>query len=137
MSDGYTRPYTYSIHQEHNYPLKQQSDLDRGLDDGIGDAQYIECLQHDLDAIDRCFEPQLVCYVAGVDPFHADQLGGLALSGEGLFRRDQLVLGRFIGRRVPVAVFLAGGYAPTPQQTARLHLGTAAAAEDACGGQTE
>ncbi len=135
--DGDEDTYTYSIHQEHNYPAKRQSDLDRGLDDGTGDEQYIECLQNDLDAIDRCFEPQLVCYVAGVDPFHADQLGGLALSEEGLRRRDQLVLGRFIGRGVPVAVFLAGGYAPTPQQTARLHLGTAAAAEDACNAQTK
>ena len=135
--DGDENTYTYSIHQEHNYPAKQQSDLDRGLDDETGDEQYIECLLNDLDAIDRCFEPQLVCYVAGVDPFHADQLGGLALSEEGLRKRDQLVLGRFIGRSVPVAVFLAGGYAPTPIQTARLHLGTAAAAEDACGAQTK
>jgi len=130
---GDENTYTYSIHQEHNYPLKQRSDLDRGLDDGVGDVQYIECLQYDLDAIDRSFVPQLVCFVAGVDPFYGDQLGGLALSEEGLRRRDQLVLGRFIGRGVPVAVFLAGGYARTPEQTARLHLGTAAAAEDACG----
>ncbi len=35
---------------------------------GVGDDQYIECLQYDLDAIDSCFEPQLVCYVAGADP---------------------------------------------------------------------
>ena len=134
---GDENTYTYSIHQEHNYPLKQQSDLDRGLGDRVGDEQYLECLQADLDAIDRCFEPQLVCYVAGVDPFRGDQLGGLALSEEGLHQRDQLVLGRFIDRGVPVAVFLAGGYASTPGQTARLHLGTAAAAEDACGAQIE
>jgi acetoin utilization deacetylase AcuC-like enzyme len=124
--------YTYSIHQENNYPIKQRSDLDRGLDNGVGDDQYLECLRYDLDVIDRCFEPQLVCYVAGVDPYYADQLGGLALSQEGLRDRDRLVLGRFIGRGVPVAVFLAGGYAPTPQQTARLHLGTAITAEEAC-----
>ena len=134
---GDENTYTYSIHQEHNYPLKQQSDLDRGLKDRTGDEQYLECLQDDLDAVDRCFEPQLVCYVAGVDPFRGDQLGGLALSEEGLRQRDRLVLDRFIGRGVPVAVFLAGGYAATPQQTARLHLGTATAAEDACGDQTE
>ena len=124
--------YTYTIHQEHNYPVKQKSDLDRGLHDWVCDEEYIEALQADLDTIDRCFQPQLVCYVAGVDPFHADQLGGLALSEEGLRKRDRLVLERFIDRDVPVAVFLAGGYAPTPEQTARLHLGTAAAAEKAC-----
>ena len=45
---------------------------------------------------------------------------------------DELVLGRYVGRGVAVAVFLAGGYAQTPEQTARLHLGAAAAAEEAC-----
>jgi acetoin utilization deacetylase AcuC-like enzyme len=107
------------------------------LDSGVGDEEYLDYLRRDLDAIDRCFEPELVCYVAGVDPFYADQLGGLALSVDGLRQRDKTVLGRFAGRGVPVAVFLAGGYALTPEQTARLHLGTATAAEEACGGQTE
>jgi acetoin utilization deacetylase AcuC-like enzyme len=124
--------YTYSIHQENNYPVKQRSDLDRGLGDGVGDQEYLECLQRDLDTIDRDFEPQLVCYVAGVDPFYADRLGGLALSEQGLRERDRMVLNRFIARGVPAAVFLAGGYAPTPQQTARLHLGAAVAVEEAC-----
>jgi acetoin utilization deacetylase AcuC-like enzyme len=124
--------YTYSIHQENNYPLKQRSDLDRGLGDGVGDQEYLDWLQNDLQVIDRQFQPQLVCYVAGVDPFFGDQLGGLALSEQGLRHRDQLVLSRFVGRGVPVAVFLAGGYAPTPEQTARLHVGTARAAENAC-----
>ena len=133
---GDANTYTYSIHQENNYPVKQRSDLDRGLDDGVGDEEYLRWLRHDLETIDRSFQPQLVCYVAGVDPFHADQLGGLALSEQGLRERDGLVLNRFIGRDVPVAVFLAGGYAPTPQQTARLHLGTAQAAEDACAGRS-
>jgi len=131
--DGRPDTYTYSIHQQNNYPIKQRSNLDRGLDDGADDREYLHWLRHDLDTIDGGFRPQLVCYVAGVDPFRADQLGGLALSEQGLQERDRLVLERFIGRGVSVAVFLAGGYAPTPQQTARLHLGTALAAEEACG----
>jgi acetoin utilization deacetylase AcuC-like enzyme len=129
---GDTNTFTYSIHQENNYPVKRRSDLDRGLDDGAGDEEYLALLCHDLETIDDRFEPDLVCYVAGVDPYFADQLGGLALSEEGLLERDRVVLRRFLGRGVPVAVFLAGGYAPTPEQTARLHLGTALAAEQAC-----
>ena len=129
---GDVSTYTYSIHQQNNYPIKQQSDLDRGLADGVGDDPYLEYLQSDLNTIDRCFEPQLVCYVAGVDPFHGDQLGGLWLTEEGLEQRDNLVLGHYIGRGLPVAIFLAGGYAQTPERTARLHLGTAKAAEEAC-----
>ena len=125
--------FCYSIHQENNYPVKRRSTLDRGLEDGTPDGVYLELLQRDLDGIDADFQPELVCYVAGVDPHREDQLGGLALSDLGLRRRDELVLARYVGRGVPVAVFLAGGYAPTPDRTARLHLLTASAAERVCG----
>jgi acetoin utilization deacetylase AcuC-like enzyme len=124
--------FTYSIHQQDNYPVKQRSDLDRGLQDGIDDAAYLGLLNHDLDRIAERFEPDLVCYVAGVDPFRLDRLGGLGLTEEGILERDRAVLDRFVGRKIPVAIFLAGGYAPTPELTARLHLQTARAAEEAC-----
>jgi len=123
--------FTYSIHQERNYPLKQRSDLDRGLDDGTDDETYLRILTRDLDTIDSRFRPDAVCYVAGVDPHHEDQLGGLGLTADGLRRRDDAVLGRYVGRGIPVGIFLAGGYAPSAEQTAHLHLGTARAAEAA------
>lgn len=123
--------FTYSIHQHDNYPPKQRGDLDRGLADATGDAQYLDLLARDLDTIDARFAPDLVCYVAGVDPHRDDALGGLDLSADGIARRDELVLGRYIGRSIPVAVFLAGGYAPTPELTAGLHLSAARACEAA------
>jgi acetoin utilization deacetylase AcuC-like enzyme len=130
--------FTYSIHQEDNYPIKQRSDLDRGLVDGLADEVYLRILSADLDAIDSSFEPDLVCYVGGVDPFEHDQLGGLSLTEEGLERRDAVVLERYAARDVPIAVLLAGGYARSPEETARLHLGTARVSErlrsDASGG---
>ncbi len=127
---GDRETFTYSIHQQRNYPVKQRSDLDRGLEDGTGDAAYLEGLRADLDAIDQCFAPDLVCYVAGVDPHRDDQLGGLGLSREGIAARDREVLGRYRSRGVPVAVFLAGGYSSSPRATADLHLYSARAAEE-------
>ena len=124
--------FTYSIHQENNYPVKQRSDFDRGLEDGVDDTVYVRQLALDLAEIDASFHPELVCYVAGVDPHHQDQLGGLALSEDGILARDRLVLSRYVGRKIPVAVFLAGGYAPSPAQTVSLHLQAARAAEEAC-----
>lgn len=121
--------FTYSIHQENNYPVKQRSDLDRGLPDRIQDAAYLALLSTDLDRIDDVFEPDLVWYLAGVDPYRGDRLGGLSLTAEGLKRRDELALARYVGRGVPVAVSLAGGYAPSPPETARLHMGTIEVAE--------
>jgi acetoin utilization deacetylase AcuC-like enzyme len=121
--------FTYSIHQEENYPLKEKSDLDRGLADGVGDEEYLRLLAEDLATLEARFEPEVVFYLAGVDPYRHDQLGGLALTRAGLERRDELVLERFVRRGVPVAIVLAGGYARTPEETALLHLGTARAAE--------
>jgi acetoin utilization deacetylase AcuC-like enzyme len=123
--------FTYSIHQQNNYPPKQRGDLDRGLDDGIENEEYLAILEADLDQIDARFTPDLVCYVGGVDPHREDALGGLALTDEGIQARDRLVLGRYIGRGTPVAVFLAGGYAPSPERTATLHLCAARACEEA------
>jgi len=123
--------FTYSIHQERNYPIKETSDLDRGLGDGADDEDYLFFLRADLDRIDARFTPDLVFYLAGVDPYEHDQLGGLALTRAGLEERDRLVLGRYRARGIPVAVVLAGGYARTPRETAELHLGTARAAEGA------
>jgi len=126
--------FTYSIHQQRNYPVKERSDLDRGLEDLVGDEEYLRMLAADLDVLDERFDPEWVCYVAGVDPYLHDQLGGLALTEAGLEQRDRLVLARYARRGVPVAVVLAGGYARTAEETARLHLGTARAAEDAARG---
>ena len=124
--------FTYSIHQENNYPIKERSDLDRGLPDRIGDEAYLDLLAEDLDRIDEgeASEPDLVWYLAGVDPYERDQLGGLALTAEGLRRRDELVLGRYAAAGRPIAISLAGGYAPSPRETAELHMGTVRVAEE-------
>ncbi len=129
---GDDQTFTYSIHQENNYPVKEESDWDRGLEDGVGDAEYVQRLTSDLDAIAERFTPEFVCYLAGVDPYRGDQLGGLGLSSDGLAARDRLVFERFVGQGIPLAVFLAGGYAQSPEETAELHLGTARAAEEVC-----
>jgi acetoin utilization deacetylase AcuC-like enzyme len=114
--------FTFSIHQQHNYPLlKPPSDLDIGLPDGTGDETYL----HDLElALPDVLEsrPDLVYYLAGADPYREDQLGGLAVSLEGLRHRDQMVLEAT--RSVPLAIVLAGGYAHRVEDTVEIHTTT-------------
>lgn len=119
------RVYTLSMHQEWNYPaLKPTSDLDFGLPDGILDGPYLEILEATLErALERA-EPGLALYLAGADPYREDLLGGLALTREGLRRRDAYVLDTLTGRGVPVAVTLAGGYAADPDDTIAIHVAT-------------
>jgi len=118
------RVFTFSVHQEHNYPFdKPPSTLDIGLEDGAGDGEYIAALSVIGDLMDR-FHPDIIFYLAGADPYEHDQLGGLALTLEGLLRRDRLVIQEARKRDIPLATVLAGGYAVSVEDTVRIHVGT-------------
>ncbi len=118
--------FTLSIHQYNNYPYeKPPSDIDVHLEDQVGDEEYLARLGDAYaPAIER-FRPDLVMYVAGADPYFDDQLGGLALTMEGLLDRDRLVLGTAVKLGVPAAVTLAGGYARILNDTVTIQSGTA------------
>lgn len=115
--------FTFSIHQENNYPPKEKSDLDIGLPDGADDRLYLDELRVvskvlDSSEFDICF------YLAGADPYLGDMLGGLRVSKEGLRRRDEFVIGECWQRRLPVCVLLAGGYADDVMDVVEIHVNT-------------
>jgi acetoin utilization deacetylase AcuC-like enzyme len=116
--------FTFSMHQQHNYPLfKPPSDLDIGLADGTGDRDYLDMLVDALPIIMRS-APQLVVYLAGADPFMGDRLGGLSLSHEGLRARDRAVFQASRKAGAAVVVVLAGGYAVDVEDTVEAHVQT-------------
>jgi acetoin utilization deacetylase AcuC-like enzyme len=126
--------FTISLHQENNYPvLKSPSSIDVNLADGVGDAEYLEQLENALNTGLQQFDPQLICYVAGADPYLKDQLGGLSLTMEGLKQRDELVYRAAKGRGIPVMVTLAGGYAFQVEDTVTIHCNTVLAAKEVYG----
>ncbi len=117
--------FTCSIHQESIYPeIKQRSDLDIGLPDGAGDDVYLEELTRLFPPALEIFRPHLLLYVAGADPYHDDQEGGLKLTFDGLRRRDQVIFQEAKRRRVPVTVVLGGGYARDTMDTVAIHVTT-------------
>lgn len=116
--------FTLSVHQERNYPSpKERGDLDVGLADGVGDAEYLAALAPALEAV-WAHQPELVLYQAGADPFHDDQLGGLMLSFAGLEARDRMVLEGCASRGIAVVSTLGGGYARRLEDTVRIHTTT-------------
>jgi acetoin utilization deacetylase AcuC-like enzyme len=118
------RVFTFSMHQQHNYPMhKPRGSLDVGLRDRTGDEGYLDQLER---ALPRVFDsaPHVVFYLAGADPFEDDVLGGLALSKAGLRERDRQVLRGCSSRGLPTVVLLAGGYARHLTDTADIHYGT-------------
>lgn len=125
--------FTISLHQQNNYPLwKPPSSIDVDLPDEIGDDEYLGWLDNALSSGLRQFDPELICYIAGADPYREDQLGGLALTIEGLKKRDELVFRAAKARGIPVMVTFAGGYARVVDDTVRIHCNTVIAAKEVC-----
>jgi acetoin utilization deacetylase AcuC-like enzyme len=121
--------FTISLHQENNYPaLKPPSSIDIDLPNGIRDDDYLAWLDNALSSGLRQFQPELICYIAGADPYREDQLGGLSLTIEGLKKRDELVFRVAKARGIPVMVTYAGGYARNVEDTVTIHCNTVAAA---------
>jgi acetoin utilization deacetylase AcuC-like enzyme len=126
--------FTISLHQHNNYPMwKPPSSIDVDLPDGIGDGDYLAWLDNALSSGLRQFEPDLLCYIAGADPYREDQLGGLSLTIEGLKKRDQLVFRVVRTRGIPIMVTLAGGYARNLEDTVTIHTNTIVAASEIYG----
>src|SRR6266849_1326888 len=123
--------FTISLHQHNNYPTwKPHSSIDVDLPDGIGDDDYLAWLDNALSSGLRQFEPDLICYVAGADPYREDQLGGLKLTLDGLKKRDELVFRVAALRAIPVMVTYAGGYARKVEDTVTIHCNTVIAAKE-------
>lgn len=117
--------FTFSIHGKNNFPYrKEKSDLDIALDDGAGDSIYLDALRKGLTESLRRAKAELVIYLAGADPYFEDRFGRLALSKEGLAERDRMVFQYCHEAGLPVAVTMAGGYAPNIADTVDIHFQT-------------
>jgi acetoin utilization deacetylase AcuC-like enzyme len=123
---GDDRVFTFSMHGGRNYPFhKVPGSLDVELADGTRDDEYLRLLADHLPAALSRSQPDLVIYLAGADPHEGDALGRLALTFDGLARRDAFVIDvcREVG--IPVAITIAGGYGRNIDDTVRIHAETA------------
>ncbi|MBY0230467.1 MAG: histone deacetylase [Gemmataceae bacterium] len=117
--------FTFSVHGERNFPLrKEPSDLDIGLPDGVTDEDYLRAVEEGTREAIRRAEAEMAVYLAGADPHEGDRLGRMAVTTEGLRRRDGMVLGMCHEARLPVAVCMAGGYGKDIAVTADLYMQT-------------
>lgn len=121
---GRREVFLFSLHSQNNYPVRKvPSDLDIGLPDRCGDEDYLAAVERGLAAV-LTFRPELIFFQAGVDVLAEDRLGRLALSMDGLARRDRLVLAACRDERIPVAVVMGGGYADPIDRTVQAHVQT-------------
>lgn len=127
---GDSEVFTFSMHGAKNYPLfKKYSSLDIELPDGTSDREYLETLSEALTRI-PIVDVEMIFYLAGADPYSGDKLGRLALSIDGLKRRDEMVLEFARFHEIPIVTTMSGGYAVRIADTAEIHCNTIRAAKD-------
>jgi acetoin utilization deacetylase AcuC-like enzyme len=118
------RVFTFSMHQQHNYPVwKPRGSLDIGLPDGTRDRTFLGHLRKALPTV-LASHPDCVFYLAGADPYQDDQLGGLGLTQAGLRARDRMVIEAIHRASAPFVITLAGGYARRIEDTVAIHVAT-------------
>lgn len=118
--------FTFSMHGGKNYPFhKIPGCVDVELNDSTGDEEYLELLFRSLPRAIAASRADMVIYLAGADPHEGDRLGRLALTFDGLARRDAFVLEQVREVGLPVAVTIAGGYGRDIEDTVRVHAATA------------
>ena len=117
--------WTLSIHGVKNFPLRKvPSDIDVSLPDGTGDREYATTLQSALQRLSQAGPFDLAIFLAGADPYEHDRLGRLALTKQGLAERDRRVIDWCRSRQIPLAIAMAGGYAPCVDDIVEIHAST-------------
>jgi acetoin utilization deacetylase AcuC-like enzyme len=104
--------HTFSIHNRTSGDFEAVEATAVELGFGVDDGPYLEAVRAHLPPVVAAFKPELVFYLAGVDPAADDQIGDWKISAAGLLERDRFVLACARGgdRRLPLAITLAGGY---------------------------
>jgi acetoin utilization deacetylase AcuC-like enzyme len=121
LGDDHTA-FTLSLHGVKNFPLrKSPSDLDVGLEDGTTDEQYMTALSKALHQLGNAQPFDLAIFLAGADPYEHDRLGRLKVSKKGLAERDRTVIQWCLDRKIPLAIAMAGGYAPDVNDIVSIH----------------
>jgi acetoin utilization deacetylase AcuC-like enzyme len=119
------RVFTFSMHGKNNYPfVKEKSDRDVELPDGISDAAYLHLLATHLPDLIQSFKPTIAFYVSGVDILETDKFGKLKISLQGCKERDETVFRLLKEARIPCVVAMGGGYSPEVKTIVEAHCNT-------------
>lgn len=100
--------------------------LSFSLPQGCDRATLLRTLEQALEAVAH-FEPSLILYQAGADPYFEDPYSPLALDHGDLLARDERVLRFARDAGIPIAWVLAGGYTKDIAKIVAVHVNTFAA----------
>jgi histone deacetylase 11 len=105
--------FTFSIHADRWDEIPGKSNnIDIELPGHTDDKEYLKVMKRELPPVFSRFQPELVIYIAGSDPFIDDTLGDFDLTEQGMLERDIFVYRESRRHQVPLTVLGGGGYGP-------------------------
>ncbi len=126
--------FTFSMHGGHNYPfVKEKSDWDIPLKDGMGDEEYLSLLKDALQQLLVEVKPDFVFFLSGVDILSTDKYGKLNVSMEGCKQRDKMVFEFCKQNKLPCTVAMGGGYSADIKVIVEAHCNTFRTAKEIFG----
>ncbi|XP_072328640.1 histone deacetylase 11 isoform X2 [Scyliorhinus torazame] len=87
------------------------------LDWDTEDSEYLQKVETLMSKALQEVTPDIIVYNAGTDILDGDQLGGLAISPQGIIKRDQAVFEAAQKHKIPILMVTSGGY---QRSTARI-----------------
>ncbi|MEE6501556.1 hypothetical protein FKM82_004244 [Ascaphus truei] len=115
------RVYIMDVYNRYIYPgdgfakraIKRKIELDWGTED----AEYLDKVETHVKGALNETRPDVIIYNAGTDILDGDPLGGLAISPQGIIKRDEIVFTIARSRCIPILMVTSGGY---QKRTARI-----------------
>ncbi len=110
--EGFDSVFTFSIHQEDNFPYKKQrSSLDISINSSEFKPKiYLYNLKNSLHCLLKDMKFDIIFYIAGADTLVGDRLGSFSLTLNDLKKRDNIVFKYSKESGTPIAVLMGGGY---------------------------
>ncbi|KAK2534437.1 Hdac11 [Columba livia] len=115
------RVYIMDVYNRYIYPgdgfakraIKRKVELEWGTED----TEYLQKVHTHVEGALNELKPDIIVYNAGTDILDGDPLGGLAVSPQGIVKRDEVVFKAARRRRIPILMVTSGGY---QKRTARI-----------------
>ncbi|XP_029548575.1 histone deacetylase 11 isoform X2 [Salmo trutta] len=115
------RVFIMDVYNRYIYPgdgyakraIKRKVELDWGTEDD----EYLGKVELHTEGALNEVRPDIIVYNAGTDILDGDPLGGLAISPQGIVKRDEIVFRAARRRGIPILMVTSGGY---QKRTARI-----------------
>ena len=104
--------YTFSIHASSWESSEKKHNFDGLVPSNCSWKDYKEILDVNLQNLCKQFEPDLVFYIAGSDPYEKDTLCDMILSRDEMQERNMYILNKIRNLQIPLVVTAGGGYGP-------------------------